>query len=83
MVSISIDDNKESWKRALNYEKMPWQQYVVSDNNRDLLNIRYTIASIPLIFLIDDKNNIVQKYQNLDSVTLRNLESKIFALTHQ
>ena len=37
LVSISIDDNKDNWAKALSQEKMTWTQYIVDNDKIEML----------------------------------------------
>src|SRR6185312_15973794 len=41
LVSISIDDNKDNWVKALSQEKMPWTQYIVDKDKIDLVKQQF------------------------------------------
>lgn len=61
IVSISIDENVEKWKKATIEEKVPWENYY------DFLSIKRTVSTIfaideiPVNFLYDRNNLLVQK----------------------
>ncbi|MDB5159003.1 MAG: Thiol-disulfide isomerase or thioredoxin [Mucilaginibacter sp.] len=59
MVSISIDKDTLSWKKALNAEQMQWQQLVMNPALLDKLTAQYNLDAIPQIYFIDGKRNLV------------------------
>jgi thiol-disulfide isomerase/thioredoxin len=74
--SVSLDDDVESWKRAIKSDGLIWP-YHVSDLKKwdtPLINL-YQFNSIPFTVLIDKKGNIIAK--NLRGVEL---EEKIISL---
>ena len=49
IVSVSIDQKEEAWKKALNEEKLPWPNGV----DRAGIADAYKVRAIPAIFLVD------------------------------
>jgi len=59
MVSISVDHDIIAWKKALNIEKMKWQNIANLPGDKNEIYKKYNINAIPAIFLLDEKNNVV------------------------
>lgn len=61
VLSISIDNNKEQWKKAIMKDSMDWAQGI--DNSEGHIRIRdaYSIQTIPFYFLVDAENRIIVK----------------------
>lgn len=59
VISISLDEKKESWQRAMKEEKMPWAQFIVDEEGFDRLTDNYHFQSIPRLILIDGKGRVV------------------------
>ncbi|TDB65124.1 TlpA disulfide reductase family protein [Arundinibacter roseus] len=63
MVSISLDEDSADWKKALNYEKMPWRQLIMSKEvnmySKELFSFD---GSIPTTLLVDGDGKIVKKH---------------------
>ncbi|MCL5247201.1 AhpC/TSA family protein [Cellulophaga sp. 20_2_10] len=59
VLAVSIDDNKDSWLKAIKDDNMPWTQ--VSDlKGRDNLAAKlYSVSGIPASFLINSEGLIV------------------------
>lgn len=73
--SVSLDDNREAWQKAINDDKLLWAH--VSDLqkwNSSIVNI-YKIESIPFTVLIDKDGKIVAK--NLRGEALESKLSEI------
>ena len=65
--SISIDNNKESWKVALAQEKMTWKQFIAIDSSKNLLDLHFNIKSIPKVYLFDKNKNLIEKFDDSNS----------------
>lgn len=67
MVSISYDEKNENWKKALQDEKMPWRQLIMSKEvnmySKELFSFD---GSIPTSLLVDGNGKIVKKYVGYD-----------------
>ena len=67
MVSVSLDDDKDLWIKALDKEKMPWKQLLLSSENRTYSKELFSYnGSIPTILFIDSKGSIIKKYVGYD-----------------
>ncbi len=71
MISVSIDDNYEHWKQALEKENMPWSQYIVRKEDKAVIDLIFKIHSIPLLCLIDRNNNIKQTINGFSDSTFK------------
>ncbi|HBK30350.1 MAG TPA: thioredoxin [Porphyromonadaceae bacterium] len=56
IVSISIDDDAEAWKKAMEKEQMQWPNFL--DADKSLSNL-FNIKAIPACFLVDEKGQII------------------------
>ena len=56
-LSVSIDQKKEAWTKALKEEAMPWKQGWTTDSGKEAMNT-YQFSGIPFILLIDKDSNI-------------------------
>lgn len=77
IVGVSIDNNKENWYDAVKQEKMPWRQLIVSDFEKPKIDAIFDIKSIPIIYLIDSQNNIIEKIESLNYDTFLPICNKI------
>ena len=68
-VSISLDDSRKEWLKAVKEEKIPWVNLWESKGfkNTDLKNT-YRFASIPYIVLVDAEGKIVGKNLRRDNL---------------
>jgi thiol-disulfide isomerase/thioredoxin len=53
ILSISVDDNKKPWIKAINEDKLPWLQVLDDRNYANTWQIQY----IPTTFVIDKQGN--------------------------
>ncbi len=64
LVSISLDDNADKWKAAINKDSINWIN--ISDlkaANSDVV-IDYGITAYPTYILIDPKGNVILRTEN-------------------
>jgi thiol-disulfide isomerase/thioredoxin len=74
MVSISLDEDMESWRKALYKEKMNWEQFIIKPELRDYQKDIFKFdGSIPTTLFIDKSGKI---YFLLDKNGHFNLEKK-------
>ncbi|WP_312341383.1 TlpA disulfide reductase family protein [Chryseobacterium binzhouense] len=70
-ISISLDEDKKSWKEALALENMTWKQLIVNKKNitdYEALQIHYKLdQAIPYTVLIDSNNKILSKTTGLSN----------------
>lgn len=53
--SISIDEDKQRWLKALEKEKMPWRQFIVDSLDIPDIKYRFDFSSIPFLVILDKK----------------------------
>lgn len=58
IVSISIDENKEDWRKAVDKEQMPWEQ-LCDKNREECVSGVYGVTGVPSGFLIDPEGRVV------------------------
>lgn len=76
IVSISVDKQRKDWERAMEDEKMPWQQALVPQASMKALKDAYFVRYIPSLVVIDPDGNI-QLYTNDPDEAHRYLEEKL------
>jgi thiol-disulfide isomerase/thioredoxin len=69
MVSISIDDEKQLWQRALEQENMTWPQYIVEANEIELVQTQYNFLGIPLIVFTDGFGKEITRFNGFSAGT--------------
>lgn len=60
IVSISIDEDSEAWKKALKEEKMNWLQLNDNEGIGGVVSTKYRIDGVPACFIVDKDMRIVQ-----------------------
>lgn len=75
IIGVSLDDNKESWKKAIAADKLEWTHVSNLKKWDEPIAKLYRVESIPATFILDAKGNIVA--ENLRG---SDLEAKIKTL---
>jgi len=59
ILGVSLDDNRNEWKKAVNKDKITWLQ--INDNGgwSAISAAKWNINAIPASFLIDKEGNVV------------------------
>lgn len=69
IVSLSIDDNYEYWKKAVEKEKMPWLNLSGLPKNKTAIKNEYNINAVPNLILLDNKGKpILNTINDLDKI---------------
>jgi thiol-disulfide isomerase/thioredoxin len=66
MVSVSVDQDKLAWKKAIGEEKMPWAQLLIDPEIMGNLRAQYNLNAIPQIYLIDGERKLVKHMIGFD-----------------
>lgn len=69
-ISISIDEDKNAWKKALNEEKMNWRQFIFNgkDPNYEKIQMHFKLnGAIPYTVLLDNNSKILKSTVGLSS----------------
>lgn len=64
-ISISIDQDKASWQKAITQEKMPWKQFIVNEKDPAFNSLQALLSlnsSVPYTVLIDNNLKILKVY---------------------
>lgn len=59
IISVSLDKNKEAWKKKINKDKPQWPQYIMPDNFESELCKTYEITGIPRFMMFDKNGKII------------------------
>lgn len=62
LVSISIDDNKDDWIKAINWGKMSWPQYLVDKDKIGMVKQQFNFSAIPFIVFTDSTGKEIMKF---------------------
>lgn len=63
ILSVSIDDSKSAWIKAMDEEKMPWRQLLSTDKEETMQT--FLFSGIPTLYLIDKDGKIIRGYTGL------------------
>ena len=58
-ISISVDKDEKEWQKALEEEKLPWEQYLATPEFSKATRAAYNLTSIPTFLIIDPEGNII------------------------
>lgn len=61
VVSVSLDDKADRWKKAIEEDKLPWTQVSDLKGFKNELSSYYGIAAIPTTILVDPNGKIIAK----------------------
>jgi thiol-disulfide isomerase/thioredoxin len=63
VVSISVDKNRNAWKKAMEKEQMPWKQYLLPPGESyAVLDKKYNLQTIPLWVLLDNNGKVIDQH---------------------
>jgi thiol-disulfide isomerase/thioredoxin len=66
-VSVSVDENKEKWLKAMDEEKMPWEQLIIPAKAKNKASALYNLGFVPQIFIVNNKNKVIKKVDGFDA----------------
>ena len=71
VISISMDEKKADWEKALKEEDMPWTQLRAGDRKgyTDIM-MNYNVVSIPRLVIIDPEGKVVFSSNDADALRL-------------
>jgi len=75
IVSISIDDSKAAWIKAMNEEKMPWLQLLSPDKEETMKT--FLFSGIPTLYLIDKEGKIVFSFSGLSEEGIEKIKKQL------
>lgn len=58
-VSVSLDEDKDAWKKQIEDEKPAWAQYVLTGKGQQDVADRYKISAIPRFIILDKDGKII------------------------
>jgi hypothetical protein len=58
--NVSIDSKEADWLKALDEEKMPWDQVLAPEAGKEVMKL-YQFSGIPFIVLLDKEGKILAK----------------------
>nr|WP_295864196.1 TlpA disulfide reductase family protein [uncultured Chitinophaga sp.] len=67
-VSVSVDENKDLWKKAVAADKIPWTQLVSPNGMKSDFVNAYKVQSLPATFLINREGTIIQQHVEIEDL---------------
>ncbi len=77
IVSVSVDDNGDNWKKALSQEKMNWPQYLVDRDKLETVKQQFNFRAIPFVVFTDNTGKEIMKFTGYDKEQKKNYEAII------
>lgn len=68
--SISLDINKNAWKRVIREKKLPWDQSILPEGWCSQTAYTLNISRLPSIFLIERNSTIIGRDLQMDSLRI-------------
>ena len=59
IISVSLDENKGSWAKAIEEDKLTWTQVSNLKEMKDPIALQYGVSQIPTTFLLDTSGKVV------------------------
>ncbi|WP_266365624.1 thioredoxin-like domain-containing protein [Tellurirhabdus rosea] len=78
LVSVSLDENRAAWHKALQKEQMPWPQRLMTESERPYTRDLFQFdGSIPTMLLLDRQGRTLKKVTGYDANNLKTIERLI------
>ncbi|MGV3560679.1 redoxin family protein [Larkinella arboricola] len=61
IISISVDEDTDAWKKALQKAGLPWTQLTDRVGSRNMVGTQYGNGSLPINLLIDKEGYVIRK----------------------
>lgn len=68
LVSISVDEKKTDWEKAVAVDKIPWTQLISPEGMKSKVVADYKVQSLPATFLIDQQGNIIRQHVSIEEL---------------
>lgn len=79
MYSISIDNDINSWNKALKIEKMSWPQYIIPYTNIEKIKSEFNFIAIPLIIFVDKQGFELKRFTGFDEKNITEYHNLIIS----
>lgn len=70
-LSVSIDSDKISWRKALQKEAMPWLNYIINPAYKYQIMSNYSLESIPRYVLVNGQGKVFLIVNNFEELELK------------
>lgn len=71
--SVSTDQDRYKWNEALLQEKMPWEQFIVSQDAHIALMSIYDLSLIPKSYLFDSSYKFIKSFSGFNATSFQEL----------
>lgn len=68
VISISVDEKKTEWEKAVAVDKIPWTQLISPEGMKSKVVEDYKVQSLPATFLIDQQGNIIRQHVSIEEL---------------
>lgn len=62
VVSVSVDEKDDLWRKAVAADKIPWLQLVAPEGMKSDIVAKYHVKSLPATFLINKEGKIIRQH---------------------
>lgn len=77
LISISIDEHKKNWLKAVAYEKMSWPQVHIPLHQIDEVQNQFRFITIPLVIFTDSNGKEIKRFADYDPESMGAYEDLI------
>lgn len=68
IVSVSVDEKDELWRKAVASDNIPWPQLVAPEGMKSDIVAKYKVKSLPATFLINKEGKIIQQHVEISDL---------------
>jgi thiol-disulfide isomerase/thioredoxin len=76
ILSVSLDENKQSWSKAIRADRLSWRQVIDTAAWNSVVAKNWDVLGVPNSFLIDPEGNIIAR--NLHGVELEKKVQELY-----
>jgi len=69
--SVSLDRNREEWKKAVNFDQLPWINVIDTNYPETIQTRTYNVTQVPTFYLINRDNEIIGRDLSLKRLKIR------------
>jgi len=77
MISVSIDENREDWIKALKKENMSWSHATIPAGGLPKIKTIFRFSAIPIMILADKNGEEIARIEGFESSTYDRVKDKI------
>lgn len=66
LVSISLDEDEGMWRKALEYERMNWDQFIIPKDSLEIVRDQYNFNAIPLVVFTNETGKELARFSGFD-----------------